>query len=63
MKWYKYKEVLINLDRIYRLDIPSDDTGIVFSFSKNDWEFLNFTSEEERDAEYEKIKYLLGIED
>ncbi len=62
--WYNYKDKLINIekfDTISKYDEPDGNWYlIIFSFMHNADRIL-FDNKEERDAEFEKIKALIGI--
>lgn len=60
MKWYNYKDQWINIDNTIAIEI-CHDTLIRFHFSGDDVLQGLYNSKEERDAEFEKIKALMGI--
>ena len=64
MKWYNYKNYWVNLEYCSFIYLWPKQPGISF-WSCNDedsqkWEYSSF---EERDAEFEKIKALMGVKD
>lgn len=63
MIWYTYDRSLINLDKIYRVNLGINTNCIAFCYSPLEWEIIEYISISERDAEFEKITKLLGIED
>jgi len=65
MKWYNYKEYWINMELCSHIYIWPDTPGISLwsidnSADSTKWEYSSF---EERDAEFEKIKALMGVKD
>lgn len=67
MKWYEYRNKLINLEKFETIAKYDDsDEGkwylISFEIMNNSNRFV-FDTEQERDAEFEKIKTILGIRD
>lgn len=61
--WYRYKDQLLNLDNIFFARIW-DDIRIEFNSSDISGSVkMTFENMEERDAEFEKICKILGLED
>lgn len=67
MKWYNYKDQWVNLEHVatIRLYDFSDfkgapNPGLVFNIKAEILE-LTFKTFEDRDAEFEKIKALMGV--
>lgn len=63
MKWYRWKDRLINLKNIFGIYKSFQTTSISFLYSPNDYEVIEYYNEKERDAEFEKICALLGCEE
>ncbi len=64
MKWYNYKEKWIDISRVGFISNKYDlEIQIWFSLLPEDWIQFVYKSKEERDAEFAKIKILMGIED
>ena len=66
MKWYNYKYEWINLENCYRIvcnKFEKTDIITFFSDSNNCGNIFCYESNQERDAEFEKIKALMGIKD
>lgn len=62
MKWYNYQNRWIDIEKVKIITFRDDD-GLIFRFSGNDddYYFVYYNDEEERDAEFEKIKVLMGV--
>lgn len=61
--WYKYENQLINLDKCFKINLEFDSTCIAFHFSKNKFKTIDYIKYEERDAEFEKICEMLGLDE
>lgn len=61
MKWYNYKHIWINIEKIIVIKIYNEKIG--FYGQEYHIEDIFFKNNEERDAEFAKIKILMGIED
>ena len=62
MKWYNYKDKWYEFSRAVLISTYEPHKLIVyFSGFEDDYIRIIFESEEERDAEFEKIKALMGI--
>jgi hypothetical protein len=64
MKWYNYKDKWIDISRVGFITNKYDlEIELWFSLLPEDWIQFVYKSKEERDAEFAKIKILMGIED
>ena len=68
MKWYNYKDDWINIEKvdafhIYETSYPNQKNGLNISFHFGDSRKIVSWTPNESDAEFEKIKALMGIKD
>jgi len=60
MKWYNYNLIWIDIEKCHEIILGINTACIRFQFN-NDNETIEYQNREERDAEFEKIKVLMGI--
>lgn len=66
MRWYNYKKYWINLDKCYRIDcdlLEREKEICFYTDSINAGDIVRYDTEEERNAEFFRIKNLIGIKD
>jgi hypothetical protein len=61
MTWYNYKLIWIDIEKCYSIILSTEKIKIFIQAANEDVIELYFKSDEERDAEFEKIKDLMGI--
>jgi hypothetical protein len=64
MKWYNYKDKWLNIEHCYGI-LKMNTSSLKFIFPGDGQDCLEiwYRDDEEREAEFEKIKILMGIED
>lgn len=62
MKWYNYKErEWIDIEKVFSIILIGDQIRFYSSPHQDYYVDFNYNNLEERDAEFEKIKALMGI--
>lgn len=62
MKWYNYQNRWIDIEKV-KIIALRDNYGLIFRFSGNedDYYVFNYEDQKECNAEFEKIKVLMGV--
>jgi hypothetical protein len=63
MKWYNYKLQYINIEKCFGINVGINSKSICFLYDSDKFESIEYKTYDERDAEFAKIKILMGIED
>lgn len=63
MKWYRWKDELINLDNIINIYKSQVSLSLIFNFSDEMTFLMGYESEKQRDEEFEMICDMLGCKE
>lgn len=61
MKWYNYKDMWIDINKCYGILLIEHMIRFVFFGNGDDYIEISYKSIAHRDAEFDKIKELMGI--
>jgi hypothetical protein len=63
MKWYNYKHFWVDIAKCYTILLIEHKIKFIFYGNGDDYLEINYKNKKEFDAEFAKIKLLMGIED
>ena len=61
MKWYNYKDKWVNIECLVAIELFQERQVLFYAIGQSDSFKIFYDDYKERDAEFEKIKALMGV--